>query len=248
MKQRLMQKEKVYGSFIANPGWAGYIEILKHHGYDFVVFDTEHSPMSYENLESYIRTARLAGIQSIIRVNDHQYSLFARAMDMGCDSIMIPRVEYAEQLREMISWAKYPPAGRRGGGGYMTLFEPDKAKFLRDANEKGIIMVQIESQEGIRNLEAILEVPGVDVILVGPFDLSIDLGVPGDTKHPKMVEAIEGIIAKCQGKGVPVGIHLGSAAEAKYWSERGITVLSLASDLSALYVRAKENIETARGY
>lgn len=203
--------------------------------------------MSYTDIENLVRTARLCGLHPIVRVNDLQYQLIARAMDMGVNSIMIPRIETAEQVEQAVSWAKYPPVGSRGAGGYLTLFEPDKAKFLQDANDEGILIIQIESQKGIDNVDDILRVPHLDCVFVGPFDLSVDLGIPGQMEHPLLIEAIEHIIAKSREKLIPVGIHMGDMKQLKYWSERGISLLSLASDISALHVKAKENLNAVKG-
>lgn len=247
LKERLKNGETVCGAFVSNTRWPGYVEILAYHGYDCAFIETEHAPMNYDEIETMVRTARLCGIEPIIRVNDHDYPLIARAMDMGCHSIMAPRVETAEQAREIVARAKYPPLGRRGAGGYLTLFEPDKEKFLKEANEHGLIVIQIESRKGIDNLPDICAVPGVDAIFVGPFDLSVDLGIPGQTRDERQVAAIERIIAICRDNNKPVGIHLGNMHELREWNRKGITLLSLGSDIGALFAKTKENLDLVRG-
>lgn len=247
LKERLVNGETVCGAFVSNTRWPGYVEILAYHGYDCVFVETEHAPMNYDEIETIVRTARLGGIEPIIRVNDHDYQLIARAMDMGCHSIMAPRVETADQARDIVARAKYPPVGRRGAGGYLTLFEPDKEKFLREANEDGLIILQIESQAGIDNLPNICDVAGVDAIFVGPFDLSVDLGIPGQSGDERQIAAIERIIAICRDKNKPVGIHLGNMHEIRTWNEKGVTLLSLGSDIGALFAKTKENLDLVRG-
>ncbi len=247
MKTRLKNHEKLYGSFLSNTGWGGYIEILKHHGYDFVLIEAEHAPLSYAKMEELLRTARLADIHPVIRVSSLEYTLIAKAMDMGGISIMVPHIESAEQAQEIVNWAKYPPVGERGAGGYKLLFEPDKQKYVNNANEDGIIIVQIESRKGIEQLDHILQVPNIDAILIGPFDLSVDLGCAGQTNHPSVVAAIETIIQKCQAKNMPIGIHLSNVQELKEWSKRGVTLLSFGSDIQALFTTAQKNIELVKG-
>ncbi|MCG8335308.1 MAG: aldolase/citrate lyase family protein, partial [Proteobacteria bacterium] len=155
-EMRLKKGEKVYGLFISSAPWAGFIEHMKHKGYDFVVFDTEHGNISHLQLQDMMRVCRLIGIHAIVRVTDKQYHLVSRAMDMGTDSIMMPRVENVEQVKDLVSWAKYPPLGVRGAGTYTVSFEPDSKKFIEDANSNGVIIIQIESANGIDNLDNII--------------------------------------------------------------------------------------------
>lgn len=247
MKQRLIRGDTVYGSFVTNPGWDGYIEILKYHGYDCVLIDTEHSPAGYERLERLLRTARLSDIHPIVRVNEPDYSLIARAMDMGCHSVMLPRVENGDQARRAVEAAKYPPLGRRGAGGYLTLFEPDKLKYLQNSNAQGMVIVQIESGGAIGHLDEIVRVEHIDVVFIGPFDLSVDLGIPGEMSHPLLREAMDEIVSRCKARSIPTGIHMGNMQELIYWKNKGVQLLSLASDISAMFTGSLNHLKMVRG-
>jgi 4-hydroxy-2-oxoheptanedioate aldolase len=243
MKNKLKNNGKVYGTFLTSAGWGGFLEIFAHHGYDFVVFDTEHGSIGYEKLEELARTARLLGLHPIVRVADNQYGLIARAMDMGFPSVMIPRVETAEQAAYAVNCIKYPPLGVRGSGGFHGFSEPDKLLYLQESNANGLVVIQIESQLGIDNLDAIVEVAGVDVIFIGPNDLSIQLGVHAQTSHPKVKEAIRAVMAKCAAKQIPVGTQLGGPQDVKDWGDEGMQVLSISSEISMVNNKAKELIE-----
>lgn len=243
MKTTLQHGGKTYGTFLTSGAWGGFLEIFAHHGYDFVVLDTEHGPIGYEKLEELARVGRLLGLHLILRVANNEYSLMARGLDMGFPSVMIPRVESAEQAAKAIQWIKYPPQGVRGSGGFGGYFDADKREYLRQSNAGGLAVIQIESQAGIDQLDAILAVEGVDVIFVGPNDLSIQLGVPGQTGHPDVKRAIREIMAKCAAKRMPVGIQLGNPQDVKDWADEGMQVLSISSETSMVHAKAREFIQ-----
>ncbi|HYZ86597.1 MAG TPA: aldolase/citrate lyase family protein, partial [Bryobacteraceae bacterium] len=196
--------------------------ILKAGGYDWTFIDTEHGPFDTETIQDLCRVSSLVGLCPVVRVADLQYSLIARALDCGAEAILFPRVESPELLETAIAWTKFPPEGRRGFGlttmhvNYQAMSLPE---IMQHVNENVMVVLQIETKAAFDRREELLSVPGIDVVMVGPADLSISLGVPGDFLNPKMVETMEAIRETCLAKGIIPGTHTRDVAVAKFWKE-----------------------------
>jgi 2-keto-3-deoxy-L-rhamnonate aldolase RhmA len=225
------------------------VRILANAGYDFFFIDTEHNMISPEHLIAVVQMARVCGVSPIVRPNDNEYHLIASALDCGADGLIIPRIETPEQATRLVSYAKYPPMGVRGCGGiaYFDYRAPaDWAEGTAWMNEQTLICPQVESVRAIEALDEILDVPGVDVMVVGPQDLSISLGVPGQHSHPKEIAAIERIIATCQAHGKPCGIVMGSGDLAKPWVEKGMRFVVAGGDAGILAQGGARNVQIVR--
>jgi 2-dehydro-3-deoxyglucarate aldolase/4-hydroxy-2-oxoheptanedioate aldolase len=225
------------------------VRIMANAGYDFLFIDTEHALISPENLIAVVQMARACGISPIVRPNDNEYHLIANALDSGADGLIIPRIETAEQAARLISYAKYPPLGIRGCGGtaFFDMKPPsDWSAGLVWLNEQTLICPQVESVTAIENLEKTLAIPGIDVIVIGPQDLSISLGVPGQHGHPKEIEAIDHVIAVCKKHGVPCGIVMGSGDLAKPWVEKGMQFVVAGTDQGMLLQTGTKNVQIVR--
>src|ERR1035438_4746693 len=178
--------------------------LLAAAGFDWAFIDTEHGNFDLETVNDVCRVARLAGLCPLVRVGDLQYSLVARALDSGAQGIIFPRMEDPRQLETALSWTKFPPAGVRGYGLMACQTDYEALSFsdvIEHVNENTLTVLQIESARAVEAREEILSVPGIDAVMVGPADLSISLGVPGDFQHPKMVEAMEAIRDTCERPG-----------------------------------------------
>ena len=198
-------------------------------GLDWIFIDTEHGAFTPETIQDLVRSAVSSSITPIVRVADFQYSLVARALDMGAQGIILPRVESPETLAETISWAKFPPQGRRGFGltppqtGYAKAASFDE--ITTHANENTLVVFQIESQAGLDRAEELISTPGVDAVMIGPADLSISLGVAGQLEHPTLVDAVMKVIEICEKHGRFPSIQVRDPALAKTWIERGMKMV-----------------------
>jgi 4-hydroxy-2-oxoheptanedioate aldolase len=226
----ILKKEVQFGIFMTSIKWPGIIQILAKNQFNFVVIDTEHGSYSYEEVQLLSSTAKLYGIHPIVRVAEKQYHLVSRALDMGAGSIMMPCVETGKDVEDIIRWSKYPPEGKRGAGSYSILLETEIRQHLLEANQLGLVVIQIETRKGMENLDDILRYPDIDVVFIGPLDLSIDLGVPGDFQNPVLHHAIGEIAMKCQAAGKTVGI-LCNPEQAKFFVQTGITFLAIGTDV-----------------
>ena len=212
-------------------------------GLHWAFVDMEHGGFDLESVQDICRVANLAGLCPLVRVGDLQYSLTARALDCGAQGIVFPRVESPELLETAISWTKFPPLGMRGFGlNTMSVnYEPlTMVEILTRINQNTMVVVQIETQLAIDRREELLSVPGIDAVMIGPADLSISLGVPGEFEHPKLIAAMEAIRDTCIAKGIAPGTQTRSLKVAKFWKDRGMRFLGCSNETSMLYERATE--------
>jgi len=219
------------------------VRILAAAGFHWAFLDTEHGGFDLETIQDLCRVAVHTGLSPIVRVPDLQYSLIARALDCGAEGIIFPRVESPELLERAISWIKFPPMGVRGFG--LTPFHVDHekvtiAQMIEHMNANTMVVLQIETKRAVDARDELLSVAGIDAVMVGPVDLSISLGVPGDFQHPLMVEAMEKIRDSCIAHGVAPGTQTRTLALAKFWKEHGMRFLGCASETGMLFEKASE--------
>src|ERR1700734_777430 len=202
--------------------------LLAAAGFHWAFIDTEHGGFDLETVQDICGASVMVGLSPIVRVGDLQYSVVARALDCGAQGVIFPRVESPELLERAVSWTKFPPMGVRGFGLAATHIEYERAtipQVLAHQNENTMVVLQIETQMAIDRRDELLSVPGIDAVLIGPVDLSLSLGVPGDFEHPRMVRAMEKVRDSCLKHGVAPGTQLRTLALAKFWKERGMIFL-----------------------
>lgn len=223
--------------------------ILAAAGIDWTYLDSEHGGFDLETLQDLARAANDNELCPIIRVGDLQYSLVARALDCGAQGVLFPRVESPDLLEKAISWTRFPPMGVRGFGlqpthlGYEIRTMPE---IIGHLNEHVMVVLQIETKTALERVDELLCVPGVDAVMIGPADLSVSLGVPGDFENPKMVEAIGKIRDACNRHGVAPGLHVRSVKLARYWLDNGLRFLSCNSEIGFMLEKAKETMAALR--
>jgi 4-hydroxy-2-oxoheptanedioate aldolase len=212
-------------------------------GFHWAFIDTEHGGFDLETVQDVCRVAQLAGLCPVVRVADLQYSLVARALDCGAQGIIFPRMEDPKLLETALSWTKFPPEGVRGYGLMPSQIDYEPVPFsqvVEQVNANTLTVLQIETRRAVEAREELLSVPGIDAVMIGPADLSISMGVPGEFQHPKMVEAMESIRDKCINKGIAPGTQTRSVSLAKFWKDRGMRFLGCGSDISFLWEKAAE--------
>ena len=220
--------------------------ILAAAGFNWAFIDTEHGGFDVETVQDICRVANLCGLCPIVRVADLQYSLIARAFDCGAQGIIFPRVESPELLEKAVSWTKFPPIGVRGYGLTPVQVDYEAATFsqvIEHFNANTLVVLQIETKRAVEAREELLSVPGIDAVMIGPADLSISLGVPGDFQHPKMVEAMEAVRDSCRAHGVAPGTQTRTPALARFWKDRGMIFLGCSSETAMLQDRATELVK-----
>ncbi|HUS07186.1 MAG TPA: aldolase/citrate lyase family protein [Bryobacteraceae bacterium] len=217
--------------------------ILAASGFHWAFLDMEHGGFDLESIQDISRVAVLSGLSPIVRVPEMHYSLVSRALDCGAEGIIFPRVESPELLEKAISWTKFPPEGMRGFGlstaavNYEAVTIPQMIEHL---NLETMVVLQIETARAVEIREEILAIPGIDAVMIGPVDLSISLGVPGEFQHPKMVEAMEAVRDTCVRRGIAPGTQTRNLALAKFWRDRGMRFLGCSSETGMLMEKAGE--------
>ncbi len=219
-------------------------------GFHWAFIDTEHGGFDLETVQDICRTSLMAGLCPIVRVAALDYPLVARALDCGAQGVIFPRVESPELLQEAVSWTRFPPVGVRGYGLTAMQVDYERAGFseiIEHMNANILVVLQIETRRAVEARDELLSVCGVDAVMVGPADLSISLGVPGDFQHPRMVEAMETVRESCLRKRVAPGTQTRSAALARFWKDRGMLFLGCSNDAAMLYERAAELVQALSG-
>ncbi len=241
VRKQLEKGEVVIGPFMKLTDPAA-VEIAGYAGFDFVIIDTEHGPLSIETAQNLIRAAEVAGITPIIRVTENNPTLILRALDIGAQGVEIPQINNKESAIRAIEATKFSPTGNRGvcrfvrAAGYSA---SDRYKYFEHSNRETISILHIEGIEGINNLEEILSAKNIDVIFIGPYDLSQSLGVPGQVDHPKVIREMKHIVAISKEAKVVVGTFVDDVGSAKKWIKRGVQYISFSVDVGILYEASK---------
>lgn len=246
MKNKLAEGKTVLGPFVKMTD-ACLIEQAALAGFDFCIIDMEHGPISFESALDLIRAAELHGMSPIIRTSDSTDENILRALDLGAHGVEVPQVNSGEAARKVVSACKYFPEGTRGVCRYTRAAEYtniDKAKHFASSNENTMVIVHIEGLEGVNNLADILEVKGLDVIFLGPYDLSQSCGVPGDVTNPIVVEKMKMAVEMAAAKGVKVGTFVESPERAKFWRELGVSYLAYSVDCGIYYDACKSIVDS----
>ncbi len=243
VKVALDAGQSVVGTMVSEIRQPAVMQLLKNAGFDFVIIDNEHGPFNIETIADLSRTAKYLGLTPLVRIPDLAYPFIAQPLDSGAQGLMIPRITQADQVREVVQMMKYPPTGRRGcatSRGFTDFQSGPLPEVMAAANEETLLIIQVETVEAVANIEEIVAVPGVDVTLIGPSDLSIALGVPGQWDSPKLHAAIEKMLAACQDSGVYPAIHFNDLEWATYWINKGMRLVSCFSEAGLMMARGRE--------
>ncbi len=244
-RERLAKGETVFGCSLQVYRSAEIPRAFAAAGFDYVFIDMEHGSYNLETVQDMIAASNGAGITPIVRVAELLYSLVARLLDAGALGIILPRVEDPKLLEEAISWMRFPPVGKRGYGVNPTMASYEAhsfAEIIEHQNRNTVSVVQFETRVAMDRADELLSIKGVDIAMVGPADLSISLGVPGDFENPLMISTIQGLIEKCNRHGVVPGIQTRSVAMAKTWAERGMRFVGAGAEHGLLLEKAKEAV------
>ena len=208
LKRRLRAGQITIGSWItlAHPAIA---EIMAKVGFDWLAVDLEHSVITIREAEELIRVVELSGVVPLVRVSSNDPVQIKRVMDAGAHGVIVPMVNSRREAEQAVAAVRYPPAGQRGVGlaraqGYGAHF----AEYVAWLQRESIVIIQIEHIQAVEHLEEILEVEGVDGILIGPYDLSGSLGVPGQFEHPRVIETVRRIERAAADHHVALGYHV----------------------------------------
>jgi 4-hydroxy-2-oxoheptanedioate aldolase len=243
LKRKLAGGGVVLGTFITL-NCPDLVEIAGLAGFDYCIIDTEHGPGNPESIQHMLRAAELRGMAPIVRVTDTTATTILRTLDVGAAGIQVPQVNSPETAEYVVRSAKYFPRGDRGACLTRSSrygFVPGVAEYFEEANRETLVIVHCENRQGLECLDGIAAVDGVDVIFVGPYDLSQSFGIPGQIYHPVMVDAVASALAAAKRAGKPAGIFVGSVEEAKARIEQGFSYIAYSTD-SLVFAEVCRNI------
>lgn len=246
LKERIENGEVVLGTMISEFGCPNLLRIMQKGGFEFIIIDGEHGPFDMTQFASMIALGNSIGLDVLIRIPGIERGCITKLLDMGAGGFLVPMVNTPEDAKKLVEYAKYAPVGRRGISTTRahTDYQPPKlTEYMKTANKRTILLTQIETKEAMNNAAQIAAVPGVDALIVGPSDLSSDLGVPGDLKASVLLENIQIVTKAALEQGKRCGTVASNMDYLHACRDMGMTVFNMGSELGMLLKGAKENVE-----
>lgn len=231
--QKLRTHAPLLGTLLSLPA-PEISEMLSLVGFDWLFIDIEHSTLALADAQRMLQAMR-GDCSGLVRVASASAVCIKQVLDLGADGIIVPQVNSADEARQVVAWAKYPPLGNRSVGigrahGYGLSF----ADYVAKANDQTAVIIQIEHIQAVNNLDEILAVPGIDGVFIGPYDLSGSLNQLGEVQHPDVQRAIQRVKTACAQRGMPVGTFALQANTAQTELASGIQFIAVGTD--ALFV------------
>jgi 2-dehydro-3-deoxyglucarate aldolase len=246
LKKKLLNNELTIGSWITI-GHPSVVEVLSSVGFDWLTIDLEHTTIDYTTTQILISTIQANNMAALVRVSKNDEVYIKRVLDAGADGIIVPMMNNAEDARKAVEYVKYPPIGKRGVGLYRAQqyglnngFE-DYKKWL----EKYVVIIaQIEHIDAVSNIEEIISTPGIDGVIIGPYDLSGSMGFPGEFDKPEVKVALNKVVSACKRKSFPTGFHViePNANKLKEKIDEGYIFLAFSTDFLFMGEMVRKNL------
>ncbi|MDR7470090.1 MAG: aldolase/citrate lyase family protein [Armatimonadota bacterium] len=249
VKHRLKQGQPAVGLWVSFPSPA-VVELLATIGPDWLLVDTEHGPTGWERLEDLLRAMKGTEVVPLVRVAANDVALIKQALDRGAYGVIVPLVNTAQEARAAVAAARYPPEGIRGvAGTRVSRYGMDLPEYFARWNSEVLVVCQVETAQALEHVEEIAAVPGVDVLFIGPNDLSANLGCFRQFDHPAFLAAVDRILAAARRCGIAAGYMAGSPEEVLRRIDQGILFIAAGSDArllagaaAATYGRIREGL------
>ncbi len=250
MRKKLRERKTVFGAW-TSLGHPSIAEAFCRIGVDFIGIDLEHSTISLGQAQGVIAAAQASGAACLARISSHNGEQIRRLLDAGADGILVPNVSSADEVERIVEWVKYPPVGRRGFGvaraqGYGFQFD----SYVSGWNKRSVLLLQIESIAGVEAAEELLSHPEVDGAMVGPYDISGSLGIPGRITHPQVTEACRRVVEVCRKLGKACGTQVvePDARNVAAALKAGYSFVVLGSDIFLLWKWGERMKALIRGH
>lgn len=247
LKETIQTQGSAIGTFLGVTN-VPLMECLGYTGLDFVIIDTEHGPYDTQPMSDLIKSAEFGGMAPIVRIADVTHKEIQRAVDNGAQGIIVPCLKTVEDFKKAVDLAKFPPIGNRGfikgrGSGFGN--EPwatgSLVDYMKNSNEHVLMIPQCETKEALENIEEIIQIDGLDGIFIGPFDLSISMGIPAQFDHPDYKAAIARIQKACNEAKKFCMIFASSVEESRKDLEAGMDAIAVSID-TIVFTEAYRNL------
>ena len=248
IREKLAKRALCFGTHCSTTD-ADFYEMCGLLGYDYVWIDNEHAGMTQPMIKNAIIATNAGGCCALVRVPDHQMAHVKPVIECGPDGVIFPMVNTAEQAAHCVSICTYPPKGIRGFGPLRAIDYGTRSfqEYVETVDQSFLKIMQCEHAESVKNLDAILDVPGVDAIICVPMDLSASVGKMGNYFDPEVLGLMQTIIDKCKAHGKPFGLSIGLDMELiRFWMDRGASFLSLGTPQDYFREMSKSVIQQAR--
>ena len=245
LKRKLKRGEVVIGPFM-NCAYPAFMEICGHAGFDFAIIDMEHGPLNTLVAEDLCRAADCVGLAPVVRVRKNDAPQIQRALDIGSAGVQVPQIEIKADAEAAVRGAKYSPLGSRGLS-FATragLYTSAGTQITDKMNEESLIVVHVEGKRGVENIEEIVSVSHIDVIFLGPYDLSQSLGIPGQVRDRRVIDLMQKCVTTIRNAGIAAGTFADNPEIAKQWIDAGVQYIGLGVDV-AIFLRACEALVKA---
>jgi 4-hydroxy-2-oxoheptanedioate aldolase len=251
LKKRIKNGETVNGCWI-NLGSPLAAELIGHVGFDWVLIDLEHSSMAEKDVQAILQAMESSPTAVLVRVESAEPARISKVMDSGAEGIMCPKVDNATEAKKVINGLHYPPFGKRGVAKMVraTAFGKNFQEYYESSKENSLGIIQIETVEALNNLEEIAALEGVDVLFIGPADLTMEMGIFGQFDNPIFLEAVKKIVSAAEKFGKATGILFFDPNDYKKYHEMGIKFIGCGADSTFISNGAKEmakKLSNARG-
>lgn len=226
------------------------VELAGLAGFDFVIIDMEHGPLDILSAENMVRAAHLRNLIAIVRVGENNPLMISRALDIGADGVQVPQISNAKDALNAVRAAKFFPEGERGVCRYVRAADYtqiSKAEYFKRANQDTNVIIHIEGQEGLSNLDEILKVDGIDILFIGPYDLSQSLGIPGEVENPRVIAEVTRIMDDAKTVGKKIGIFVEDISTAKNYISKGIQYVAYSVDVGLILDQFKSITTQIKG-
>jgi 4-hydroxy-2-oxoheptanedioate aldolase len=245
-RERLNNGEVFIGIFCKTTA-PEFIEVIGHAGFDFCILDMEHGPANLETLQNLIRAAEVSGVLPIVRTRDMCPESIAQPLDLGAAGVQVPQVSSKAEAEAVVDAAKFSPLGHRGVCRFVraaNFSALDRAAYFPQANN-ALVILQLESTH-LGEYEKIAEIPGVDILFIGPYDLSQSLGLPGQIEHPRVLEEMRKIIAVAKRSNKTIGVFADSLAQTQRWIDAGVQYIAYSVDVGLFYTACRDTVQSIR--
>jgi len=218
------------------------IEASINSGMDFVILDMEHGAITTETLKHHLMAVKGSNMVPIVRVDAWDSVLIEKALDLGALGIQVPSINHVKHVRGVINRAKFHPMGNRGVCRFVRAADyanQDRFEYFEESNSN-LIILQLEGVEGVNSFEQIIEVEGIDIIFIGPYDLSQSVGYPGQLDHPEVLRIMENLIKKANDKNILLGTFCDTKESMIKWKNLGVKYLAYSVDITLFVEKLKE--------